>query len=68
MEYTMYSPLAVSYGGIFTEIGQQFLETVGQVDESRPGDESRDATDFHNVNVFNVRNYSAIYHRYERLA
>ena len=48
------SPLRVSYGGTSTDIGKQFLATVGQVDPSRPGDDTRDATDFHQVNVYNV--------------
>lgn len=48
------SPLKVSYGGINTEIGKQFLATVDQVDPSRPADERRDATDFLELNVFNV--------------
>lgn len=50
----LHSPLKVSYGGINTEIGQQFLATANQLDSSRPADESRDATDFFEVNVYNV--------------
>ncbi|KAJ3549123.1 hypothetical protein NM688_g5215 [Phlebia brevispora] len=46
-------PLKVSYGGVYTDIGKQFYQTVGQVDPKRPADNSRDATDFYEVNVFN---------------
>ncbi|KAF7796088.1 hypothetical protein EIP86_007259 [Pleurotus ostreatoroseus] len=46
-------PLKVSHGGTNTDIGKQFLATIGQVDPSRPADDSRDATDFHQVNVYN---------------
>ena len=48
-------PLKVSYGGIHTDIGKDFLHLVGQIDKNRSYDENRDATDFYDVNIYNVR-------------
>ena len=47
--------MKVSYGGFYSDIGKSFLETVSKVDKNRPADNTRDATDFFDVNVYNVK-------------
>ncbi|THH13767.1 hypothetical protein EW146_g6490 [Bondarzewia mesenterica] len=47
-------PLKVSYGGTYTNVGEQFLEVVGQVDKERTIGDGLDANDFNSVNVYNV--------------
>ncbi|KAI0310132.1 alcohol oxidase-like protein [Amylostereum chailletii] len=48
-------PLKVSYGGIFTNVGQQFLEVAKKLDARRDGGPDVDPSDTVSVNKYGVR-------------